>query len=76
MRENQGKKYTVYYIRGGPLFGPSKISESRDAYACRVLFGPPEFLSEINYHVIEFQFWSTINLFDISILVHFEQISL
>ena len=33
----------------------------------------PEFLFEINDHAIEFRFWSTLKIFETSLLVQFEQ---
>ena len=38
-------------------FWSSKVcegGESREAYACRLTFGPPQFLFEINDHVTQF----------------------
>ena len=43
-------------VRGGPTFGPVKYvkeSESREAYACRLTFDPPQFLVEIYDHVTQ-----------------------
>ena len=52
--------YRILRVTRGPLFGPVK-NKPRDANACRFDFGPPEFLSEIIDHVIEFRFWSSSN---------------
>ena len=60
---------------GGPTFGPVKYvkeSESREAYACRLTFGPPQFLFEINDHVTQTYFWSAFKLIENSLLVQFE----
>ena len=54
-------------VRGGPTFGPVKYvkeSESREAYACKLTFGPPQFLFEINDHVTQTYFWSAFKLFE------------
>ena len=34
----------------------------RTIHTSETTFGPPEFLFEINHHVIEFRFWSTLNI--------------
>jgi len=62
-------------IRGGPTFGPVKYvkeSESREAYACRLTFGPPQFLFESNDHVTQMYFWSAFKLIENSLFVQFE----
>ena len=62
------KKRVIGLVRGGPTFDPVKYvkeSESREAYACRLNFGPVQFLFEINDHV-------TKTLIENSLLVQFE----
>ena len=50
--------YKLYGTRGSK-FWSSKVcegGESRKAYACRLNFGPPQFLFEINQHVTQTHF--------------------
>ena len=46
--------------------------ESREAYACKLIFGPPQFLFEINDHVTQTHFWSTSKLIENALLIQFE----
>ena len=58
----------------GSKFWSSKVyegGESREAYAFRLNFGPPQFLFERNDHVTKIHFWSAFKLIENSILVHF-----
>ena len=59
----------------GSKFWSSKVcegGESREAYACRLNFGPPQFLFEIKDHVTQTHFWSAFRLIENSLLVQFE----
>ena len=59
----------------GSKFWSSKVcegGESREAYACRLTFGPLKFLFEINDHVTKTHFWSAFKLIENSILIQFE----
>ena len=61
----------------GSKFWSSKVcegGESREAYACRLNFDPPQFLFEINDHVTKTHFWSAFKLIENLILIRFEQI--
>ena len=54
----------------GSKFWSSKVcegGESREAYACKLNFGPPQFLFEINDHVTQTHFWSAFKLIENSI---------
>ena len=57
---------TVRNTRGSN-FWSSKVcegGESREAYACRLTFGPPQCLFEINDHVTETHFWLNFKLIE------------
>jgi len=56
-----GMSHTVQVATRGSNFWSSKVcegGESREAYACRLTFGPPQFLFEIDDHVTQTHFWS------------------
>ena len=62
-------------ITRGSKFWSSKVcegGESREAYACRLNFDPPQFLSEINDHVTKIHFWSAFKSIENLILIQFE----
>ena len=39
-------------------FNVCEGGESREVYACKLTFGPPQFLFELNNHVTQTHFWS------------------
>ena len=58
----------------GSKFWSSKVcegGESREAYACRLNFDPPQFLFEINDHVTKTHFWSAFKPIENLILIQF-----
>ena len=58
---------------GGILFGPVKVmKEVVTKRICRFDFGPAVFKCSRNFKLLEFWFWSTIKLLEISILIQFE----
>ena len=70
-----GMSHTVQVATRGSNFWSSKVcegGESREAYACRLTFGPPQFLFEIDDHVTQTHFWSAFKLIENSLLVQFE----
>ena len=63
----------------GSKFWSSKVcegGESREAYACRLNFDPPQFLFEINDHVTKTHFWSAFKRIENLILIQFELIKM
>ena len=61
-----------YSLTGGECSKVCEGGESREAFACKLNFGPPQFLFEINDHVTQTHFWSTFKLIENSVLVQFE----